>query len=103
MRQQVEARRSATWAAILLPLLAVGGAVICFADSLVVGGNGHVPVLTYLLPLVVSPVLGALFAVAAAVVRRGRTYWLSAGYLLVVASLVTGLIAANAAKTGSGL
>ncbi len=75
----------------------------CFADSMVVGGNGHTPVLTYLLPLVVAPVVAALFAVVAALVRRGRVYWLSTGYLLVVASLATGLIAANAAKHGSGL
>jgi hypothetical protein len=100
MRQQAEARRSASWAAILLPLLAVGGAVGCFADGLLSGGTGHAPVLTYLLPLVVSPVAAALLAVVAALVRRGRVYWLTAGYLLVLGSLVTGLIAANAAKNG---
>ncbi|MBR7832815.1 hypothetical protein KDL01_06055 [Actinospica durhamensis] len=103
MQQQVEARRSASWAAILLPLLAVGAAAACFADGLVVGGTGHAPILTYLLPLVISPVLAALFAVAAALVRRGRVYWLSTGYLLVAGSLATGLVAANAAKHGSGL
>jgi len=100
MRQQLEARRSASWAAILLPLLAVGGAMGSFADGLLSGGTGHAPVLTYLLPLVISPVLAALFAVVAGVVRRGRFYWLTVGYLLVLGSLVTGLLAANAAKNG---
>jgi hypothetical protein len=101
MQQQADARRTASWAAILLPLLAVGGAVGSFADGLLSGGTGHAPMLTYLLPLVVSPVVAALFAIVAALVRRGRVYWLSAGYLLVLGSLVTGLIAANAAKSGS--
>lgn len=100
MQQQLEARRSATWAAILLPLLAVGGAMGSFADGLLSGGTGHAPVLTYLLPLVISPVLGALFAVVAGIVRRGRFYWITVGYLLVIGSLVTGLLAANAAKNG---
>lgn len=100
MQQQAEARRSASWAAILLPLLAVGGAVGCFADNLLAEGTGHAPVLTYLLPLVVSPVVAALVAVVSALVRRGRVYWLSAGYVLVTASLVTGLIAAGRAKGG---
>jgi hypothetical protein len=95
MRAQAEARRSATWAAILLPLSAVGGAVGCVADGLQANGTGHEPVLSYVLPLVISPVAAALIAVLAALVRRGRVYWLGVGYALVVASLVTGLVAAH--------
>ena len=95
MRAQAEARRSASWAAILLPLLAVGGAIGCFADGLQANGTGHEPVLSYVLPLVVSPVAAAAIAVVAALVRRGRPFWLAFGYLLVVASLVTGLVAAH--------
>lgn len=99
MRTQAEARRSASWAAILLPLLAVGGAVGCFADGLQANGNGHEPLLSYVLPLVISPVAAALIAVVTALVRRGRPYWLAAGYVLVLGSLITGLIAAH---SGSG-
>jgi len=95
MRAQAEARRSASWAAILLPLLAVGGAIGSFADGLQANGTGHEPVLSYVLPLVISPVAAALIAVIAALVRRGRTYWLSVGYVLVVGSLVAGLVAAH--------
>jgi hypothetical protein len=99
MRAQVQAGRSTSWAAILLPLLAVGGAIGCFADGLQANGTGHEPVLSYVLPLVVSPVAAALIAVVAALVPRGRVYWLSAGYLLVVASLVTGLVAAHSGRS----
>jgi hypothetical protein len=95
MRAQAEARRTATWAAILLPLAAVGGAIGCFADGLAANGTGHEPVLSYVLPLVISPVGAALIAVVTALVRRGRIYWLGVGYVLVVASLITGLIAAH--------
>jgi hypothetical protein len=98
MRAQAEARRSASWAAILLPLLAVGGAIGCFADGLQANGTGHEPLLSYVLPLVISPVVAAVIAVVAALVRRGRTYWLTIGYVVVVASLVAGLVAAH---TGS--
>jgi hypothetical protein len=101
MQQQLEARRSASWAAILLPLLAVGGALGSFAsDGLLTRSTGHAPVLTYVLPLVISPVVAALFAVLASLVRRGRYYWLTVGYLLVLGSLVAGLLAANASKGG---
>jgi hypothetical protein len=99
MRAQAEARRSASWAAILLPLLAVGGAIGCFADGLQANGTGHEPLLSYVLPLVVSPVAAAAIAVVAALVRRGRPFWLGFGYLLVVACLITGLVAAH---TGNG-
>lgn len=95
MRTQAEARRTATWAAILLPLAAVCSAIGCFADGVEANGTGHEPVLSYVLPLVISPVGAALIAVVAALVRRGRLYWLGVGYALVAASLVTGLVAAH--------
>jgi len=101
MNAEAGAGRSASWAAILLPLLAVGGAIGCFADGLQANGTGHEPVLSYVLPLVISPVAAALIAVLAAMVRRGRVYWLSFGYVLVVASLVTGLIAAHSGNSSS--
>ena len=95
MDAQAEPRRSVSWAAILLPLLAVAGAVGCFAAGLQANGTGHEPVLSYVLPLVISPVAAALIAVLTAVVRRGRLYVLVIGYVLVVVSLVLGLIAAR--------
>ena len=101
MNAQAGAGRSASWAAILLPLLAVAGAVGCFADGLQANGPGHEPILSYMLPLVISPVIAALIAVLAAVVRRGRIYWLSFGYVLVLGSLVTGLIAAHSGNSSS--
>ena len=95
MQAQVEARRSVSWAAILLPLLAVAGAVGCFAAGLQANGTGHEPILSYVLPLVISPVAAALIAIMTALVRRGRNYVLAFGYLLVVVSLVIGLVAAR--------
>jgi hypothetical protein len=94
MQAQVEAGRSVSWAAILLPLLAVAGAVGCFAAGLQANGTGHEPILSYVLPLVISPVAAALIAILTALVRRGRLYVLGFGYLLVVVSLVLGLVAA---------
>ncbi|HEX4790193.1 MAG TPA: hypothetical protein VH372_17130 [Actinospica sp.] len=101
MRAQAQAGagRSASWAAILLPLLAVGGAIGCFADGLQANGTGHEPMLSYVLPLVISPVVAAALAVVAALVRRGRLYWLGFGYALVVASLIAGLVAAHSGNT----
>ena len=95
MEAQAEAGRSVSWAAILLPLLAVLGAVGCFAAGLQANGTGHEPVLSYVLPLVISPVVAALIAVLTAIVRTGRLYVLGFGYLLVAVSLVLGLIAAH--------
>jgi cytochrome bd-type quinol oxidase subunit 2 len=96
---RAEAGRSASWAAILLPLLAVGGAIGCFADGLQANGTGHEPMLSYVLPLVISPVAAAALAVVAALVRRGRVYWLGFGYALVCASLIAGLIAARSGNS----
>jgi hypothetical protein len=101
MRAQAEARRTATWAAILLPLLAVCGAIGCAADGLKANSTGHEPILSYVLPLVISPVAAALIAVVTALVRRGRVFWLSIGYALVVASLVAGLVAAHSGNANS--
>ena len=95
MEAQAEARRSVSWAAILLPLLAVAGAVGCFAAGLQANGTGHEPILSYVLPLVISPVAAALIAILTALVHRGRIYVLAFGYLLVVVSLTLGLIAAK--------
>ncbi|HTJ68422.1 MAG TPA: hypothetical protein VL551_12890 [Actinospica sp.] len=95
MEAQVEGGRSVSWAAILLPLLAVAGAVGCFAAGLQANGTGHEPMLSYVLPLVISPVVAALVAIVASVVRRGTLYVLGAGYVLVAVSLVLGLIEAS--------
>lgn|ERR1051325_9548546 len=100
MGSQVE-RGPVSWAAILLPLLAVAGAVGCFAAGLQANGTGHEPILSYVLPLVISPVAAALIAVVAALLRRGKIYLLGFGYVLVAASLVLGLVAAHSG--GSGL
>lgn len=101
MRAQAEARRSVSWAAILLPLLAVGGAIGCFADGLQANGTGHEPMVSYILPLVISPVAAAAIAVVTALVRRGRPYWLTVGYVLVVGSLIAGLVAAHSSGAGN--
>lgn len=95
MEAQVESGRSVSWAAILLPLLAVAGAVGCFAAGLQANGTGHEPMVSYVLPLVISPVVAALIAIVAAVVRKGMIYVLGAGYVLVAVSLVLGLLAAR--------
>ncbi|HET9172430.1 MAG TPA: hypothetical protein VFN97_23590 [Actinospica sp.] len=96
MEAQVESGRSVSWAAILLPLLAVAGAVGCFAAGLQANGTGHEPMVSYVLPLVISPVVAALIAIAAAMVHgRTKIYLLAAGYALVVVSLVLGLLAAR--------
>jgi len=95
MDAQAETRRSVSWAAIMLPLLAVAGAVGCFAAGLQANGTGHEPLLSYVLPLVISPVVAALIAIVAAMVRKGRLYVLASGYVVVVVSLVLGLVAAR--------
>ncbi len=95
MEAQVESGRSVSWAAILLPLLAVAGAVGCFAAGLQANGTGHEPMVSYVLPLVISPVVAALIAIVAAVVRRGMIYVLGAGYALVAVSLILGMLAAR--------
>jgi hypothetical protein len=95
MEAQVESGRSVSWAAILLPLLAVAGAVGCFAAGLQSNGTGHEPMVSYVLPLVISPVAAALIAIVAAVVRKGMIYVLGAGYVLVAVSLILGLLAAG--------
>jgi hypothetical protein len=95
MEAQVESGRSVSWAAILLPLLAVAGAVGCFAAGLQANGTGHEPMVSYVLPLVISPVVAALIAIVAAVVRKGMIYVLGAGYVLVAVSLILGLLAAR--------
>lgn len=95
MEAQVESGRSVSWAAILLPLLAVAGAVGCFAAGLQANGTGHEPMLSYVLPLVISPVAAALIAIAASIFRRGTMYVLGSGYVLVAVSLVLGLIEAR--------
>lgn len=95
MEAQVESGRSVSWAAILLPLLAVAGAVGCFAAGLQANGTGHEPMVSYVLPLVISPAVAALIAIVAAVVRKGMIYVLGAGYVLVAVSLILGLLAAR--------
>jgi hypothetical protein len=99
MEAQVEGRRSVSWAAILLPLLAVAGAAACFAAGLQANGTGHEPMVSYVLPLVISPVAAALIAIVAAFLRKGTLCLLGTGYALVAISLVLGLVAAH--STGS--
>lgn len=95
MEAQVESGRSVSWAAILLPLLAVAGAAGCFAAGLQSNGTGHEPMVSYVLPLVIAPVAAALIAIVAAFLRKGTLYLLCAGYALVAISLVLGLVAAH--------
>jgi asparagine N-glycosylation enzyme membrane subunit Stt3 len=95
MEAQVEGGRSVSWAAILLPLLAVAGAVGCFAAGLQANSTANEPLVGYMLPLVVSPVIAAVVAILASVLRRGTLYILGAGYVVVAVSLILGLVTAS--------
>jgi hypothetical protein len=95
--------------ALLLPVIAVAGAVLCFAAGLLSTASGCQPDgsalctttgtwLTIALPLFVSPIIAAVTAVCAIVLRRHRSTWLAVGYLVVFVSVVVGLASAS---TGS--
>lgn len=97
-------------AALLLPLIAVAGAILCFAAGILSAATGckpngsalcsaNGPWLAFALPLFVSPLIAAGTAIGAVTVRRHRSTWLAVGYGVVFISVIVGLASAS---TGSG-
>jgi hypothetical protein len=97
-------------AALLLPLVAVAGAILCFAAGILSAASGCAPNgsalcsasgpwLAFALPLFVSPLIAAATAIGAVTVRRHRSTWLAVGYGVVFISVIVGLASAS---TGSG-
>jgi hypothetical protein len=97
-------------AALLLPLVAVAGAILCFAAGILSAASGcapngsalcsaNGPWLAFALPLFVSPLIAAGTAIGAVTVRRHRSTWLAVGYGVVFISVIVGLASAS---TGSG-
>jgi hypothetical protein len=96
-------------AALLLPVIAVAGAVLCFAAGLLSTASGcrpdgsalcsaDGPWFTFALPLFISPIIAATAAIGALATRRHRSTWLAVGYLVVFTSILIGL---TSASTGS--
>lgn len=96
--------------ALLLPLVAVAGAVLCFFAGVLSTASGcsangsalcsaNGPWYAFALPVFVSPLIAAGTAVAAVTVRRHRSTWLAVGYGVVFISIIVGLAVAS---TGSG-
>lgn len=96
-------------AALLLPLVAVAGALLCFAAGILSTVTGCTPNgsalcsadgawAEFALPLFVSPLAAAAAAIGAVTVRRHRSTWLAVGYGIVFVGIVVGLAAAS---TGS--
>lgn len=96
-------------AALLLPLVAVAGAVLCFAAGILSTATGCSPNgsalcssngawYSFALPVFVSPLVAAVTAIGAVTVRRHRSTWLAVGYGIVFVSIVIGLASAS---TGS--
>ena len=96
-------------AALLLPLIAVAGAILCFAAGILSTVTGCTPNgsalcsangawFEFALPLFVSPVIAAATAIGAVTVRRHRSTWLAVGYGIVFISVIVGLASAS---TGS--
>lgn len=96
-------------AALLLPLVAVAGAVLCFFAGVLstasgCSANGSAlcsssgPWYVFALPVFVSPLVAAVTAIAAVTVRRHRSTWLAVGYGIVFISIIVGLAVAS---TGS--
>lgn len=96
-------------AALLLPLIAVAGAILCFAAGILSTVTGCTPNgsalcsangawFEFVLPLFVSPVIAAGTAIGAVTVRRHRSSWLAVGYGIVFISIIVGLASAS---TGS--
>jgi hypothetical protein len=96
-------------AALLLPLTAVAGAILCFAAGILSAASGcspngsalcsaNGPWLAFALPLFVSPLIAAGTAIGAVTVRRHRSTWLAVGYGVVFISVIVGLATAS---TGS--
>jgi hypothetical protein len=95
--------------ALLLPLVAVAGAVLCFFAGVLstatgCGTNGSAlcspngPWYAFALPVFVSPLVAAVTAIGAVNVRRHRSTWLAVGYGVVFISIIVGLASAS---TGS--
>ncbi len=96
-------------AALLLPLVAVLGAILCFAAGILSTVTGCTPNgsalcsangawFEFALPLFVSPIVAAAAAIGAVTVRRHRSTWLAVGYGIVFISIIVGLASAS---TGS--
>ncbi len=96
-------------AALLLPLIAVAGAVLCFAAGVLSTATGCSPNgsalcsangawYAFALPVFVSPLVAAATAIGAVTVRRHRSTWLAVGYGIVFISIIIGLATAS---TGS--
>ncbi|HEV3168741.1 MAG TPA: hypothetical protein VGZ32_00300 [Actinocrinis sp.] len=96
-------------AALLLPLIAVAGAVLCFAAGVLSTASGCSPNgsalcsangawYAFALPVFVSPLVAAATAIGAVTVRRHRSTWLAVGYGVVFISIIIGLATAS---TGS--
>ena len=96
-------------AALLLPLVAVAGAILCFAAGILSTVTGCTPNgsalcsangawFEFALPLFVSPIIAAGTAIGAVTVRRHRSTWLAVGYGIVFISIIVGLASAS---TGS--
>lgn len=97
-------------AALLLPLVAVVGAVLSFFAGVLSTATGcapngsalcssNGPWYAFALPVFVSPLVAAVAAIGAVTVRRHRSTWLAAGYGIVFISIIVGLATAS---TGSG-
>ena len=96
-------------AALLLPLVAVAGAILCFAAGILSTVTGCTPNgsalcsangawFEFALPLFVAPIIAAATAIGAVTVRRHRSTWLAVGYGVVFISIIVGLASAS---TGS--
>jgi hypothetical protein len=96
-------------AALLLPLVAVAGAVLSFVAGILSTATGCSPDgsalcssngawYSFALPVFISPLAAAATAIGAVMVRRHRSTWLAVGYGFVFISIVVGLASAS---TGS--
>ncbi len=96
-------------AALLLPLVAVAGALLSFFAGVLSTATGctpngsalcspNGPWYSFALPVFLSPLAAAVAAIGAVTVRRHRSTWLAVGYGIVFISIVVGLASAS---TGS--
>jgi hypothetical protein len=97
-------------AALLLPLIAVAGAIGCFAAGILSAATGcspngsalcssDGPWFAFVLPLFVSPLIAAATAIGAVTVRKHRSTWLAVGYGIVFISVIVGLASASTGST----
>lgn len=95
--------------ALLLPIVAVAGAVLSFFAGVLSTATGcapngsalcspNGPWYAFALPVFVSPLVAAATAIGAVTVRRHRSTWLAVGYAVVFISVIVGLATAS---TGS--